>query len=209
MNDQKPQLDADELLHFAVQASQNQQNEKAILYLKHALQQAPDNAKLHYFLGAEHAAIGMMDRAIEEMSHAVKLAPELETAHFQLGLLYATSAQIEQADKAWRALDKLGENNPLYLFKTGLLQLADDDFENATENLSRGISVNHANPDLNTDMQRILEGISQTANTVSDALKGESLAEPGEIPGKTSSNHVFLSAYHLDGDESNDDDNRH
>jgi len=193
------QLDADELLHFAIRASQNNESEKAILYLKHALQQEPENAKLHYFLGAQHAEIGMYDRAVEEMATAVKLDPNLETAHFQLGLLYATSARIEEANNAWEPLDKLGNEHPLYLFKTGLIQLAKDEFSEATENLSNGIKLNKLNPDLNNDMQRILDSITQINSEQITAEKNSESDMPKDD--KKSGNHIFLSAYENDAND--------
>jgi len=198
MNDTTTQLDAEELLHFAIQSSQNKENEKAILYLKHALQIEPNNAKLHYFLGAQHAEIGMFERAVEEMATAVNLDPNLETAHFQLGLLYATSGRIEEAAEAWRPLDKLGDEHPLYLFKAGLLHLAKDEFSEASENLLKGIKLNTQNPDLNNDMQRILDNISQiNEQAVSANIENENK----EAVEPKSGNHVFLSAYNTDKDE--------
>ena len=206
MNETSTQLDADELLHFAIRASQSKEIEKAILYLKHALQLEPDNASLHYFIGAQHAELGMFDRAIEEMSTAVKINPDLETAHFQLGLLYATSARIEEANEAWSSLDNLGENNPLYLFKTGLLQLAKDDFGSASENLNKGIKLNNANPDLNRDMQRILDSIAQAVTDSTSTETHKEISDDEIHADKKSGNHIFLSAYNTDN---NDDESTH
>jgi len=198
MNESSTQLDSDELLHFAIKASQNKDNEKAILYLKHALQQDPENAKLHYFLGAQHAEIGMFDRAIDEMAAAVKLDSSLETAHFQLGLLYATSSRITEAKDAWAPLDKLGEKNPLFIFKTGLLHLANDEFESASDLLTKGIQLNKANPDLNNDMQRILDSIAEVTKNISPANETDPVDKSDE---SKSGNHVFLSAYNTDDED--------
>jgi tetratricopeptide (TPR) repeat protein len=205
MIDNATQLDAEELLHFAIRASQQKQNEKAILYLKHALTQEPDNARLHYFLGAQHAEIGMYDRAVEEMSRAVEIDPDLDTAHFQLGLLHATSARIPEAEQTWEALDKLGEEHPLVLFKSGLLHLARDEFDSARALLTKGIESNHFNVDLNRDMQRILDSIDQVAadNATDTPASPQAIGtvSPEESQKATGGNHIFLSAYNKDEED--------
>jgi len=214
MIDNATQLDAEELLHFAIRASQNKQNEKAILYLKHALTQDPDNAKLHYFLGAQHAEIGMYDRAVEEMAKAVDIDPGLETAHFQLGLLHATSARIAEAEQAWQPLDQLGETHPLYLFKAGLLHLTRNEFDQATDLLTRGIELNQANPDLNRDMLRILNDIQKVSQAAASNPENEKSAidrntdkDATDISEKaTGGNHIFLSKYSKDDE---DDEKKH
>lgn len=214
MNENATQLDAEELLHFAIRASQAKQNEKAILYLKHAIIQDPNNAKLHYFLGAQHAEIGMYDRAVEEMGKAVEIDPSLETAHFQLGLLHATSAQVSDAEQAWQALDKLDENHPLYLFKTGLLHLTRNEFDEAQSHLRKGIELNQQNPDLNRDMLRILNDIEKlgpqnglptdSADAKSTIDSEQQIEKPD---GKASTgNHIFLSRYSKNGE---DDEKKH
>lgn len=201
MNEQTAQLDAEELLHFAIQASQNKENEKAVLYLKQAIFQQPENARLHYLLGAQHADIGMYDQAIEDLSKAVELNPELETAHFQLGLLYASSARIAEAEKAWQPLEDLDEANPLLLFKTGLLQLANDQFKDAKINLQKGIEQNNSNPGLNTDMQNILDQVNQISSDIAAEPTSKSTDKSDENTQAISGNHIFLSAYSKRGEQ--------
>src|SRR4051794_32037337 len=102
-------LDADELLQLAIGASQKDDHETAIINLKRALEISPNHAKAHYFLGAEHAQIGLFERAIKEREKAFSIDPDLITAVFQLGLLYMTSGQVDKAVHAWAPLETLGE----------------------------------------------------------------------------------------------------
>src|SRR5688572_28028623 len=113
-------LDVDELLQLALNASRNEDHATAITKLKQALEISPNNAKVLYLLGAEHAHIGLYERAIEQIDRAVRLDPDQATAVFQLGLLYITTGQVEKAINAWTPLDALGEDNCFYLFKTGM-----------------------------------------------------------------------------------------
>jgi len=176
-------LDADELLHLAMDAAKRNQHEDAIDFLKRAVEQQPDHAKAHYFLAAEHAQIGMYDRAAEEMKKAVNLDPTLYTAHFQLGLLHLTSGRVEEAISAWAPLDPLGDSHPLYLFKAGLEAMARDEFDTCREYLTKGIAANNMNADLNVDMQRVLEQLPDNAAATSAAA---------------STGHVLLHGYQSD-----------
>ena len=81
------ELDAEELFHLAMKASEEGDREKTISYLKRSIASQPQ-AKSIYILAAEYAELGMMQRAIEGMQRAVELEPTLWTAHFQLGLLF-------------------------------------------------------------------------------------------------------------------------
>jgi tetratricopeptide (TPR) repeat protein len=208
MSKQPPLLDIDELMHLALHATNNNQPEKAIAYLKKILETDPKHGKAYYLLGALHAEIGMYDRAIEEMSQAVRFEPNLPTAHFQLGLLYVTSARVEEAREAWKPLDKLGEENPLFLFKRGMLHLVNDEFEACIADLNKGISLNDFNPNLNNDMHKIAAAAEQVLSNQgksahpqsAPATAGEKTSSPKGRGGK----HVLLSAYQQNYEEDKD-----
>jgi len=193
MTQQTDKLDTEELLHLALRATQSNQTEEGIQYLKRALEQSPDNANVLYLLGALHAEIGMYPRAIEEISHAVKIDPNLNAAHFQLGLLHLTSGDLANAKDTWKALDKLGETNELFLFKTGMLLLSNDQFEECIEYLEKGIKANHTNPALNKDMERMV-------NKAKEALKQNTTAADNDKndtkeDNRSVGNKLLLSAY--------------
>ena len=185
-------LDDSELLHLAIRASQENRHEDAIGLLKQALDVAPNNAKVHYMLGAEHAEIGLYDRAADEMAKATELDPSLVTASFQLGLLHITSGRVTHAEKAWEPLDKLGADHPLFLFKAGLLHLARDEFDECVTMLEKGISLNTANEALNNDMRRILGDVNARRK---NGAESEPVAETSGKQKSKYPKHVLLSAY--------------
>lgn len=191
-------LDAEELLHLALNASAQGKHEDAISSLKRAVTLAPKEGRIHYLLGAEHAQIGLYDRAVEEMARAVELDPSLDTARFQLGLLHITSGRVEPAEKAWKPLDNLGQEHPLRLFKTGLLHLARDEFAQCVELLKKGITLNRVNPALNNDMQRVVGDVEKHLQTAAATTK---LAD---TKATTPSKHVLLSAYRQNREEDKD-----
>lgn len=171
-------LDAEELLHIALAASKQGRSEDVIRALKRAIELAPEDGRLHYMLGAEHAQLGLYERAIEEMHRAVEIAPQLDTAHFQLGLLHITSGRVQEAADAWRALDGLGEANPLYLFKTGLLHLARNEFQECGTYLRRGMAANTSNAALNKDMERVLSEVVARQDATTSGQQGGKAKSP-------------------------------
>ena len=181
-------LDAEELLHLAVAASDRNESDRAIDLLKQAIEIDPNEARAHYMLGAEHAQIGLFDRAIADMSRAVEIDGELDAARFQLGLLQLTSRQPQLAEQTWQPLDRLGDDHFYVLFKSGLLALARDDFAVTLNLLRRGQAANTVNEPLNRDMQRIVAQVEQlTGAATAPAAPASTSAEE--------SGHVLLNAY--------------
>lgn len=193
-------LDVDELFQLALRASQADRHEDALSYLKRALALDPDNGKIHYMLGAEHAQIGLYDRAVQDMARAVELDPELHTAQFQLGLLHITAQRVAEAEAAWKPLDKLGKQHPLYLFKAGMLHLARDEFSACVQCLREGIKLNTGNLALNNDMQRILNDAEALLNSAAPAKPAPAAAPADKTKGKKTGN-VFLAKYKNELDE--------
>jgi Flp pilus assembly protein TadD len=176
-------LDDEELLHLAIEASRSGRHGDAIQYLKEAAAKPESNAKVHFLLGAEHAQIGLFDRAAEGMTAALTLDPGLVPARFQLGLLYLVRGRPAEAAEVWKPLDSLSDADPYLHFKRGLEALARDDFAACRESLTRGLTLNGSNVPLNRDMQRILDEVAARETA-------------GDPPASSDpSTHVLLSAY--------------
>lgn len=175
-------FDQEEHLHLAIEAARRGDHGAALAYLKEGADKYPNDARIAYLLGAEHAQIGMYDRAEAEMARAIQLDPLLHTARFQLGLLQMTQAKASEASATWEELGTLPEGHALRLFRDGLTALAMDNFVAARENLQAGINANNFSPELNRDMENLLGQIpeSQTGVAASDT----------EAAG-----HIWLNAY--------------
>lgn len=186
MNTDTVRLDGEELLHLALQASRSGLHENAVLLLKRLLLQEPRNARALYLLGAEHAQIGLYDRAKEEMSKAVDLDPEMHAARFQLGLLYISSGQVAPGLDVLAPLSLSPSNEPFYSFARGLEFLVNDQFSECREALEQGINANKTNEPLNDDMLKILEAIKGKTTQSSSGTDG--VIEPAQ----------WLSAYRSD-----------
>ena len=177
----EPELDADELLHLAILDSKAGRHDVAIAKLKQAAEQAPGNAKIHYLLAAEHAEIGLFDRAIDGMNKAVSLDGELVTAHLQLGLLYLTQGRPREAESAWARLDRLGPDDALYLFKSALLKLEAGDPAGAVPMLEDAAKNVRGNPALVKDIQRVLANIKPVAASDAGSSKAAAKSPPAHL----------------------------
>ena len=155
-------LDADELKYLAIQASRNSDIEHALMYLKHAIRQQPADGELRYLLAAEHAQLGMYDRAAEEMTVALDLNPDMHTARLQLGLLHLTAGRVEPARSMLKRLTELGAESFFSYFATGLECLIQDKFAACRTALEHGIALNDQNLALNGDMQKIIDALPAT-----------------------------------------------
>ncbi len=173
-------LDATEYLHLAIHASKDGNHHAALNYLNTALEQQPDNAAARYFLAAEHAELGLLDRAHAGMTQALELDPQMDIARFQLGLLNLQLQQVEQARTAFDYLQHRTQDLSLKWFASAYLDMLNEQPRNAVEKLKSGIA-DCTNPALKADMTRVLSSLADTAV----APKNDTLAPPG----------VFLGAY--------------
>lgn len=179
MSEATKNLDPDELLHLAVRASDQNATGQAIAYLKEAIEKRPDFAQAFHLLGAEHAQLGMYERAMADMEKAIAIDPQMAITRFQLGLLYLGARQPDKAVQVWSPLDDLGELHALYQFKKGLTHLAKDEFRPCLIALKRGIELNTFSQSLNVDMTKFIHDVEPHVGDDDDQDKG----------------HLFLSAY--------------
>lgn len=173
----KDLLDSDELLHLAVIDSRDGRHDAAIAKLKQALINEPSHARAQFMLAAEHAEIGLFDRAIEGMLKAVELMPTLSVAHLQLGLIHFTMGNVEKARTAWLPLDHSGADDPMRLFKEGLLQLSESNPGEALRLLKSSLPAATGNPALARDISRVIANIESQVGAKADP----GTADPGHL----------------------------
>lgn len=190
------ELDAEELTHLAIKAMSGGRDEDALRLLQRASERDPRDGKPHHLRGAIFAAQGEPGKAIEAMTQALALEPQLTVARFQLGLLYLTSGNVGEARSVWQAFDDLAERHPLRLFKTGMLHLANDEFEDCVALLEQGIALCDTES-INKDMRRVIEKVR--------AAVPARRPEDGGSRDRNDARHVMLARYEqtldLNGDE--------
>jgi tetratricopeptide (TPR) repeat protein len=186
----RPALDDSELLQLGLQAMQQNRDEEAIAYFKRAIDAAPRNAKAHYLLAAEHAQLGLSDRAIEEMSRALELDPGLTVARFQLGLLHFSARRPREAAQAWEPLQRLPQGDSFRLFASALVHLSQNHVKECLAELRDGIANNKLNEPLNDDMRRFLQKL-ENASQGKDTTSRSDGTTDATLPSK----RALLSAY--------------
>lgn len=181
-------LDAEELFHLGLKASEAGDHEKAILRLKESLEKNPA-AATQYILAAEYAEIGMYPRAIDGMERTITLDPTLWTAYLQKGMLHLVTGDPSSAQSSLAPLLDKEQLGSLHLFASGIDALLLGEPERAVALLKKGIELNESNPALNKDMERILAGLQLSLKQPDVDVGEKSKSESGE------SNRFFLSSY--------------
>lgn len=148
-------LDATELTHLAVKAMRGGRDADALVLLERAIERDPADGSPHHLRGAIYASQSEFAKAIDAMTHAIELDPSLHGARFQLGLLHITSGNVQAARSVWQAFDELTEQHPFRLFKTGMLHLAKDEFDDCLTLLNKGIALCNIES-VNNDMRRVI-----------------------------------------------------
>ena len=150
-------FDTEECFHLALHASSIGQPHVCVPYLRQVLQAEPTHARAMYLLAAQHAEIGLYERAIDGMKSALAIDPALEIARFQLGLLLLDANRRGEAKENLAALSS-SQDPGLSSFAAALIALADDDLHGAREKLALGLTQSR-NPPVAALMRRILAGL--------------------------------------------------
>ena len=181
-------LDNEEILKVALSAINQDNHVEAISLLKTLIERDDKHAFANYLLAAEHAQIGMLDRAEIGFSKVVSLAPDFKIARFQLGQLYMLKGDAELVRKTLMPLvSNVGSNLELSHFAKGLIAIVDENITNAITELKAGLDCEQENPTLAGDMARILENLSNIVS--SDLSSSTSVITPQP------SSNIYLSGY--------------
>lgn len=156
-------LDADELLRLAVDAMNGNRDADAVVMLKTLLEREPGHVMARYLLAAQHAQLGMMDRAEAGFREVVGLAPEFPIARFQLGQLLLTKSE---SDEAYEMLAPLATRaDAVGAYARALCAAARDDVPTTVAELQAGLELPQDIPALEHDMRQLLERLASMAGS--------------------------------------------
>jgi tetratricopeptide (TPR) repeat protein len=175
-------LDNDELLRLALDAINNDRDADAVVMLKTLLERDPGHVFATYLLAAQHAQMGMMDRAEAGFRAVVQQAPDFPIARFQLGQLLLVKGAGEEARHVLAPLTAGRE--ALGAYARGLSAAALEDLSTALSELEAGLALPQEIPALELDMRRLLSRLQGIAI--------ETAASPAPA---SSSSALFLSNY--------------
>jgi predicted Zn-dependent protease len=159
-------LDNDELLRIALDAINQDRHADAVSMLKTLLERDARHVFGTYLLAAEHAQLGMMDRAEDGFRKTVELAPDFPMARFQLGQIHLTKNDAAAAKAVLAPLADLPAGQALSGYAKGLIAAANEDIGEAIRQLQSGLACEQDIPALAADMQRVLDNLLALAGGV-------------------------------------------
>ncbi|MBD9437283.1 hypothetical protein IB223_14360 [Pseudoxanthomonas sp. PXM03] len=152
--------------------------------LKILVERDPSHAYGHYLLAAQHAQLGMMDRAEAGFRTATDLGPaDFPMPRFQLGQLLLLKGEADEAHKTLAPLTEGGGS--LSVYAAALSALATSDTASAIQHLQHGLELSQAIPALAQDMARLLQQLRER----------EPLANQGEPAAASTGASFLLSNY--------------
>lgn len=175
-------LDNEELLRLALAANGDGRDAEGVAMLKTLLEREPGQVHARYLLAAQHAQMGLYDRAEVGFRAVVVDAPEFPVARFQLGQLLILKGA---ADEARQVLEPVArQSDSLGTYARAMIAAAGEDAATAIGHLEAGLALPQEIPALAVDMQRLLEQLRQGAQP-----------GPVEPPAVSAAAPMFLSGY--------------
>ena len=150
-------LDNDELLRIALDAVNQDHHADAVSMLKTLLERDPKHVLATYLLAAEHAQLGMMDRAEEGFRKTVQMAPDFPIARFQLGQMCLVKGDAAGAAAILAPLAGLPANLALSHYAKGLIAAAGESASEAILHLQDGLACAQDIPALAGDMRGVID----------------------------------------------------
>lgn len=182
-------LDNEELLFVALDAVNGARYGEAILLSRLLLEREPTNANAQYLLSAQHAQVGMYERAEAGFRSLLAHSPGFSVARFQLGqLLLMKSAAGEAKD----VLSPLTEHDDaIGAYARALCAVADDDAGLAAHEIRAGMRLPQSVPTLFDDMRTLLAKLSPSEDRPQIPAEERHAVESGSAPPAS----IFLTGY--------------
>jgi Flp pilus assembly protein TadD len=153
-------LDNEELLRLSLSAMTANRDAEATELLKTLVERDPSHAYGHYLLAAQHAQLGMMDRAEAGFRTATDLSPtDFPMPRFQLGQLLLLKGETSEARDTLAPLTE--GSGSLSAYAAALSALAALDIPSAIQQLQQGLELPQAIPALAQDMARLLQQLRE------------------------------------------------
>lgn len=160
-------LDNEELLRLALEAMNGNRDAEAISMLKLMLSRDPGHHHAMYLLAAQHAQIGMFDRAETGMRAVLAQSPDFAIARFQLGQLLTMKGAVAESREVLSPL--FAGEGALSAYARGMAALSAEDIAVGVRELELGLTLPQEIPALAADMQRLRDNLIEQQAAASDA----------------------------------------
>ncbi|HLX02551.1 MAG TPA: hypothetical protein VKS80_10610 [Trinickia sp.] len=172
----------------AIVAALNGPDEDALSLINDALARWPRDHRLWFLRASIYAGQQRRAEARVDFTQTLALEPEFDVARFMLGFLELMDQRVQEAALAWGPLDRLEETDALRVFKSGLLDLSEDRFGQALEQLKRGLALNERHPAINGYVEAVIARIESMPSFEQGVT-----ALSADMP----DSHVLLSGYQI------------
>lgn len=116
----------------------NQQ--EAVDFLRQAVSQNPNNARMHYFLGNVYRKQKTEGKAIESYIKSIQLEPDMAEPHFNLGMIYLNRKQINDAILQFREVVRIRPEDYETHFYLGRAYMRNNQTDPAVRSLEEAVS---------------------------------------------------------------------
>ncbi|HDS1508865.1 hypothetical protein I5U67_07950 [Stenotrophomonas maltophilia] len=154
-------LDMEELLRLSIDAIAGNRQADALVLLKTALEREPEHVHATYLLAAQHAQLGLVDRAEAGFRKVVAAAPDLAIARFQYAQLLMGQGRAEEARQMLAPVR--AQVDALGAYARALDAAADQRMDDALRELDEGLAQPQALPALAIDMRRLRDQLAGSA----------------------------------------------
>lgn len=152
-------LDNEELLRLSLAAINGGRDAQAVVMLKTLLERDPRHAHAHHLLAAQHAQMGLHDRAEAGFRAVLEVAPDSAIVRFQLGQLLVMKGAADEARQVLTPVAR--QSDSLGAYARAMMAAASDDTAATIECLRAGFDLPQEFPALTADMRRLSEQLQQ------------------------------------------------
>lgn len=150
-------LDVEELFALAIASGGANMHADAMVLLKTILERDPGNTNATYLLAAQHAQLGLVDRADVGFRQVLEASPGLAIARLQYGQLLMGQERLEEAAQVIAPL--LDDSDEIGSYARALHASSAGRIDEAIRELDHGISLPQSIAALATDMRNLRKNL--------------------------------------------------
>ena len=183
-------MDAEEYLHLAARAAQDSNHHDALKFAHKSLELEPNKPEALFLLAAQHAEIGLYDRAKEGYRLSIEQKPDLHLARFQLAMLSLQSGEMDDLQEQIAYIETHADNPRLKRYTRALSAMSEENAELAIEHFEEGLALDSGSPEADDVAMSMLNSIR--------AHLAQASSEPEDAQYSKSRRAIDLSAYRED-----------
>ncbi|BCE02738.1 hypothetical protein [Marinicellulosiphila megalodicopiae] len=153
--------------------------ESALSLGKRAVISFPENNIIRFILASVQSDIGLYEQAQKDYLHCLDADPEFHLARFQLALMYWNHSHQTQSVDEFQQIANSEQETFLNHFSRGFIQLSENNLSEAKTHFQTGMTNNLLLPDLNTDIQKLINNLetNKTDNNVESEMSDNAASE--------------------------------